>query len=98
MKNIITQIFEIESKIKPEDQQLFKRNFERIYHELEQKGYLVINPIGKRYDERDVSIEANILNDKAQGLKITKVLKPTIYQNETGGNRVLIQKAVVIVE
>ena len=97
MKDIITQIFEIEHKIKKEDQSVFKRNFQRIYHELELNGYIVINPIGERYDERDVSIEANILNDLKASLMITKVLKPIIYKEEAG-ERVLIQKAVVIVE
>lgn len=97
MKDIITQIFEIENKIKPEDFASFKRNFQRIYHELEQEGFIVVNPKDQPYDERDASIEANILNENGSNLKITKVLKPTIYKNE-GGNRILIQKAVVIVE
>ncbi|PWS27910.1 hypothetical protein DHW03_10090 [Pedobacter yonginense] len=97
MKDIITQIFEIENKIKTEDFASFKRNFQRIYHELEQEGYIVVNPLHQPYDERDASVEANILNESGQSLKITKVLKPTIYKNENG-NRILIQKAVVIVE
>ncbi|MCX2493581.1 hypothetical protein OQX63_08880 [Pedobacter sp. PF22-3] len=96
MKDIITQLFEIENKIKPEDFQAFKRNFQRIYHELEQEGYTVINPIGQPYDERDVAIEANISNEDKRALVITKVLKPIIYKSE-GGIRTLIQKAVVIV-
>ncbi len=97
MKEIITQIFEIEQKIKPVDFALFKRNFQRIYHELEQEGFIVVNPIDQVYDERDASIEANILNENEHNLKITKVLKPAIYTCE-GSNRILIQKAVVIVE
>ena len=97
MKDIITQIFEIENKIKPTDLPLFKRNFQRIYHELELEGYTIINPIGQYYDEREVAIEANILSEKNGKLKITKVLKPVIYKQEAG-NRLLVQKAVVIVE
>ena len=97
MKDIITQIFEIENKIKPEDLPQFKRNFQRIYHELEQEGYTIVNPMGQVYDERDVSIEANIADDSAENLKITRVLKPTIYKNEGDGKNILIQKAVVIV-
>ncbi|QPH38078.1 hypothetical protein [Pedobacter endophyticus] len=94
MKDIITQIFEIENKIKPEDIAQFKRNFQRIYHELEQEGYTIINPLGQIYDERDVSIEANIADN---GVKITKVLKPAVYKMESDGSNTLIQKAVVIV-
>ena len=97
MKDIISQIFEIENKIKTEDLPLFKRNFQRIYHEFEQEGYVVFNPLGQHYDERDVSIEANILKEGNESLKISKVLKPVIYKQE-GNNRILIQKAVVIVE
>ncbi len=97
MKDIISQVFEIENKIKEADKALFARNFERIYHEFEQEGFIVINPLGQSYDERDVAIEANILNENGSELKITKVLKPTIYKQE-GAHRVLVQKAVVIVE
>ena len=97
MKDIISQIFEVEHKIKAEDQALFKRNFQRIYHEFEQEGFIIINPLGQNYDERDVSIEANILNKSGRNLKITKVLKPAIYKQE-GNDRILIQKANVIVE
>ncbi|MEE1947323.1 hypothetical protein VRU48_19510 [Pedobacter sp. KR3-3] len=97
MQHIITQVFEIENKIKEADKALFTRNFERLYHEFEQEGFIVINPLGQRYDERDVAIEANILNENGNDLKITKVLKPTIYKQE-GEHRVLIQKAIVIVE
>jgi hypothetical protein len=97
MKDIITQIFEIENKIKVEEMGLYKRNFQRIYHELEQIGYTIVNPIGQQYDERDSSIEANILQEGHTNLKITKVLKPTIYkQNDI--SKELIQKAIVIVE
>ncbi|WP_293311190.1 hypothetical protein [Pedobacter sp. UBA5917] len=96
MKDIITQIFEIENKIRPDEFLSFKRNFQRIYHELEQEGYTVINPIGQLYDERDVAIEANLSNEHNKALTITKVLKPIIYRSEAG-NRTLIQKAVVIV-
>lgn len=97
MKDIITQVFEIENKIKAEDLPQFKRNFQRIYHELEQEGYLVINPLGQVYDERDVSIEANIADSGVKNLRITKVLKPTIYKKNSDGGNELIQKAVVIV-
>jgi hypothetical protein len=97
MKDIINQLFEIESKIKSEELPLFKRNFQRIYHELEQEGYTVINPIGKIYDERDVAIEANILSETGRELRITKVLKPIIYK-VADEKRSLFQKAIVIVE
>ncbi|RZK37472.1 MAG: hypothetical protein EOO90_25110 [Pedobacter sp.] len=97
MKDIITQIFEIENKIKADEMNLYKRNFQRIYHELEQMGYTVVNPVGQFYDERDNSVEANILKEGSAKLKITKVLKPTIYK-KNDMSKDLIQKAIVIVE
>ncbi|WP_113660863.1 hypothetical protein [Pedobacter nanyangensis] len=96
MKNIINQIFEIESKLNTQEKGNLQRNFERLYYELEQKGYKIVNPIGQTYDERDLSIEANLLTENGRQ-KITKVLKPVVYHN-VDGVYTLIQKAVVIVE
>lgn len=96
MKNIINQLFEIESKLNTTEKANLQRNFERIYYELEQKGYKVVSPIGQSYDERDLSIEANLLSENGKQ-KITKVLKPVVYHN-IDGVYTLIQKAIVIVE
>ena len=95
MEAIINQIFEIEKKAKEQNIDTFERNMNRIQHELTEMGYKVVNPFGTRYDERDTSIEANLLNPKAT--KITKVLKPIIYKLEND-SYVLTQKGVVIVE
>ncbi|WP_431244270.1 hypothetical protein ACQ9BO_07885 [Flavobacterium sp. P21] len=62
---------------------------------MEEQGYKIINPIGTNYDERDSSIDANILNSNSK--KITKVIRPTIYKTENDTLQ-LVQKAVVIVE
>jgi hypothetical protein len=95
MNNIINQLFEIDKKSAEQNIDIFDRNLKRIFHELEEMGYKIINPIGTIYDERDASIEANILNPNAT--KITKVLKPAIFKSENG-SFALIQKGVVIVE
>ncbi|MEC4003457.1 hypothetical protein OX283_002205 [Flavobacterium sp. SUN052] len=95
MEAIINQLFEIEKKASEQNIDVFERNLNRIQHELTELGYKIVNPIGTNYDERDASIEANLLNPDAK--KITKVLKPVIYKmgNESYS---LIQKGVVIVE
>lgn len=95
MEAIINQLFEIEKKASEQNIDVFERNLNRIQHELTELGYKIVNPIGTNYDERDASIEANLLNPNAK--KITKVLKPVIYKmgNET---YTLVQKGVVIVE
>jgi uncharacterized protein YajQ (UPF0234 family) len=95
MEAIINQLFEIEKKANEQNLDIFERNLNRIQHELEELGYKIINPIGNQYDERDASIEANILNPSAK--KITKVLKPVIYKMQND-NYVLLQKGIVIVE
>jgi len=95
MEAIINQLFEIEKKANEQNLDIFERNLNRIQYELEELGYKIINPIGNQYDERDASIEANILNPSAK--KITKVLKPVIYKMQND-NYVLLQKGIVIVE
>lgn len=95
MENIINQLFEIEKKANTQSIDIFERNFNRIYHELEELGYKIVNPLHANYDERDNSVEANIMNENAK--KITKVIKPVIFQKQ-GDQYILIQKGVVIVE
>ena len=95
MKEIINQLFEIEKKVSDHNLDMLTRNLTRIHHQLEEMGYQIVNPVGKRYDERDASVEANILNPNAT--MITRVLKPVIYTTENG-NYTLLQKGVVIVE
>jgi hypothetical protein len=95
MVQIINQFFEIERKTLEQNISSLDRNLQRISHELEEMGYKWVNPIGAKYDERDTSIEANLMTENAK--KITKVLKPTIYKVDND-NYTLLQKGVVIVE
>lgn len=95
MKDIINQVFEIEKKASEQNIDSFERNLRRINHEFEELGYKIVNPIGNFYDERDASLEANMMTSNAK--KITKVLKPVIYKMENDAYS-LIQKGVVIVE
>lgn len=94
MEQIINQIFEIDRKSNELNLDQFQRNLTRIYHELEDLGYKIVNPVGQRYDERDVSIEATLTSPKADIIR--KVIKPAIFKNENG-QFVLIQKAIVLV-
>jgi hypothetical protein len=95
MEAIINQLFEIERKATEQNIDIFERNFNRIQHELTEMGYKIVNPIGTIYDERDASIDANLLNYNAK--KISKVLKPVIYKMGNDSYE-LVQKGVVIVE
>jgi hypothetical protein len=96
METIINQIFEISQKSEKNTEVNLSRNIKRIYSELEEMGYQIINPMGRPYRETDSDIEANIAGGVSRKSKIEKVLKPIIYKNENGSN-VLVQKGIVIV-
>lgn len=96
MITIINQLFEIEKKANDNSISLFERNFDRIRTEIEDMGYIVNNPLGKKYDERDTSIEASLVGNSSSPT-IVKVLKPIIFVKE-GDQVSLVQKGIVIVE
>lgn len=95
MIDLINQIYEIQRKADEINAIQFKRNFERIFVELEEMGYHIQIPINKKYNENDTSIEGMLLHNNSDMIK--KVLKPIIYKKE-GDSVVLVQKGIVIVE
>jgi len=97
MIEIINQIFALESKLQKNGVDDYSRNFDRIANEFKNLNYHVINPIGKSYRNEMTDVEASISGDLNKNSKITKVLKPIIY--EVNGNETsLVQKGIVIVE
>ena len=97
MKEIINQVFAIEQRSKKENVDSFNRNIKRIYHEFETLGFKVINPLGQVYKNEMTDVEANIVGDITNKMKIIKVLKPIIYKTENE-HTILIQKGIVVVE
>jgi len=96
VNEVINQIFSIQLKSIKENTEIFNRNIDRIYRELNDLGYHIINPIGQKYTTGMTDVEASVSGDISDKMKIVKVLKPIIYK--TDGERVLIQKGIVIVE
>lgn len=94
---VINQIFALEEKIKKEGNNSYDRYFDRIYHEFEAMEYNVINPKGKPYRNEMTDVEANITGKITPSSKITRVLKPIIYQNNDSQTK-LLQKGIVIVD
>lgn len=94
---IINQIFALEEKAKKEGHDQYNRYIERIYHELELLGYDVINPKGKPYRNEMTDVEANVTSGLTPSSRITKVLKPIVYQRIDNQIK-LVQKGIVIVE
>lgn len=96
MVNIINQIFEIQEKCNANEISLLERNLNRLHNEIENMGYIIINPINTEYKDTAADIEANFA-EGAKSNQITKVMKPVIYQETETGGRELIQKGIVIV-
>ena len=95
---IINQVFELQAKIKDSDlASQFERNFSRLLNLFEEEGYLIQNPTGEAYTEARTDCEASISGRLGTRMKITRTIKPIIYQQK-GGVLQLLQKGVVIVE
>lgn len=97
MTEIINQIVALDSKLKKENTDTANRYLDRIYHEFEAMGYQIVIPIGQNYRNEMTDVEANVIGELSRSSKITKVLKPVIYQIENNETK-LLQKGIVIVE
>jgi len=97
MTEIINQVFALDLKMKKDNNDSVNRYLDRIYHEFEALGFQIVNPAGQMYRNEMTDIEANIVGDLNKHSKITKVLKPVIYQIENNETK-LLQKGIVIVE
>lgn len=75
----------------------FDRNFTRLFNVFEEEGYLIQDPTGEQYSETRTDCEASISGTVRSKMKITRTIKPSIYQRKDGSIQ-LLQKAVVIVE
>lgn len=97
MITIANQLFEMKSKMKKFEYFNIERNINRLFHELSQEGYEIVDPIGRKYLDTDISIDATVNGEITPDSKVVKVLKPIIYKEENGSNQ-LVQKGIVIVE
>jgi hypothetical protein len=95
---IINQLFEMQSKIKEMNAAPnFERNFSRLFSLFEEDGYVIQDPTGEAYTESRTDCEASISGRIGSKLKITRTIKPVIYQKTSEGIS-LAQKGVIIVE
>nr|WP_321244356.1 hypothetical protein [uncultured Psychroserpens sp.] len=97
MTEIINQIVALDSKLKKENNDSGNRYLDRIYHEFEAIGFQIVIPLGQTYRNEMTDVEANVIGDLSRTSKITKVLKPVIYQIENNETK-LLQKGIVVVE
>ena len=77
--------------------QSFERNFSRLFTIFEEDGYIIQDPTGEAYSETRTDCEASISGRMGPKMKITRTIKPIIYQKRDGSVQ-LLQKAVVIAE
>ena len=75
----------------------FERNFIRLFNIFEEDGYIIQDPTGEAYSETRTDCEASISGRISAKMKITRTIKPIIYQRKDNGVQ-LLQKAVVIAE
>jgi hypothetical protein len=95
---IINQLFEMQAKVKETGAaQNFERNFNRLFNIFEEDGYIIQDPTGEAYTETRTDCEASISGRIGSKMKITRTIKPIIYQKKDGSVQ-LLQKAVVIAE
>jgi hypothetical protein len=95
---IINQLFELQAKINESGAaQNYERNFSRLYNIFEEDGFIIQDPAGEAYSESRTDCEASISGRMGSKMKITRTIKPIIYQKKEDGVH-LLQKAVVIAE
>ena len=96
--HIINQLFEMQSKIRESGAaQSFERNFNRLFTIFEEDDYIIQDPTGEAYTETRTDCEASISGRMGSKMRITRTIKPIIYQKRDGSVQ-LLQKAVVIAE
>lgn len=98
MNEIINQIFKIREKCSKSEITSLDRSLDRIYFELDQMGYQIIDPLGKIYKNEMTDLDARINGELTDVSKVTKVLKPVIYKKNDEGTLKLIQQGIVIID
>jgi hypothetical protein len=95
---IINQVFEMQARVKETGKTInLERNFNRLFTLFEEDGFIIQDPTGEAYSETRTDCEASISGRMGSKMKITRTIKPIIYQQKDG-NLQLLQKAVVIAE
>jgi hypothetical protein len=96
--HIINQLFEMQAKIKEAGSAShFERNFSRLFNLFEEEGFIIQDPTGEFYTDTRTDCEASISGRIGSTMKITRTIKPVIYQRKEN-NLQLVQKGVVIAE
>lgn len=95
---IINQLFDMQTRLKEAGTvQQFERNFTRLFSLFEEDGFIIQDPTGEAYTETRTDCEASISGRISSKMKITRTIKPIVYQKKEGALQ-LLQKAVVIAE
>jgi hypothetical protein len=96
--HIINQLFEMQARSAELGvSRQFERNFNRLFSIFEEEGYIIQDPTGELYTESRADCEASLTGRIGSRMKITRTLKPVIYQKNEN-NVQLLQKGVVIAE
>lgn len=104
---LLDQLFEVERKLeKIQEENSITRNLIKMKDIFENiltnssgsdMGFTLHNPIGERYNETRLDLDASIAGASSENLIVTEVIKP-IIRYKSGGSTLIARKAVVIVE
>ncbi|MFC0181073.1 hypothetical protein SAMN04515674_11929 [Pseudarcicella hirudinis] len=91
---IANQLHVLEKKIaKAPDTAQCIRHIQRIKKSLEEMEFTYYSPQGEKYTDSRTDVEANLMGECSDNMRITEVIKPIVMQNNK-----IVQVGVVIVE
>ena len=103
---LLDQLFEIERKLdKVKEVNSIARNVNKMKDIFENftsnaslsgEGFTYHNPIGEKYNETRLDLEASIAGDSTENLFVVEVIKP-IIRLKTGRSTIIARKGVVVV-
>ena len=95
---IMNNLFDIEKKIEINgDNSNILRNVEKIKDWLKEEKIFYENPLGQKFSETRTDIEATIIGEGTENLKVVEVIKPIVRYGDSKFS-VVVQKGIVLVE
>jgi len=95
---IMNSLFDIEKKIEINgDASNIQRNIDKIKDLLEGEKIFYENPLGQKFSETRTDLEATIIGEGVENLKVVEVIKPIIRYGDLKFS-VVVQKGIVLVQ
>ena len=100
---VLDQVFEIEKKLERiNERNSIGRNVSRMKDIFEhwdtESGLVYHNPLGEKFNETRIDLDASIAGSSVENLVVTEVIKPIIRHRTFSGITTIVRKGVVVVE